>query len=166
MSYVQRPSPNFSKRPEGTRISAIILHADAGKTEEGTLSWICKKHDDPKKNVSYHYLVGRDGTVYQIVADSLKAWHAGASTFRGRANCNDYSIGVSFANDQLGEQFPLDQITAGADLTALLCLRHDIPLDRITTHAKVSPGRKRDPGPLFPFSAFIRSVDGLLQDDP
>jgi N-acetylmuramoyl-L-alanine amidase len=159
---VQRPSPNCSQRPPSARITAVIVHADAGTTEEGTLSWICTKHPNPKDNVSYHYLIGRDGTIYQCVADAMKAWHAGLSTFRGQADCNTYSLGVSFANNQQGEPFPADQVIAGAELVALLCLRHEVPVDRITTHAKVSPGRKRDPGDLFPWSAFLSHVKAEL----
>jgi N-acetyl-anhydromuramyl-L-alanine amidase AmpD len=117
---------------------------------------------NPESKVSYHYLVGRSGTVYQFVADNRRAWHAGVSTYRGQSDCNNFTLGVSFANNQKGEPFPPDQITAGAELVALLCLRHGIPVDRITTHAAVSPGRKTDPGKLFNLPHFIDSVNAEL----
>jgi N-acetylmuramoyl-L-alanine amidase len=164
MRIIQRPSPNFNRRPAGTRITAIVLHADAGSTEEGALSWICTKHPNPDDNVSYNYLISRDSVVYQCVADADRAWHAGRSSFRGRANCNDYALGVAFANNQKGEAFTEAAIDAGVELCALLCLRHNIPLDRITTHAVVSPGRKTDPGPLFSLATFVARVKAELSN--
>lgn len=154
LTIVQRPTPHQSARPVGTVIDLIVLHADAGMSDAGTVSWI----GNPTSKVSYHYLVGRDGTVYQFVPDERKAWHAGVSTFKGRNLCNDFSLGVSFANDQKGEAFPDEQIDAGVELVAALCRRHDIPVERITTHAAISPGRKFDPGPRFPLAAFIARV--------
>jgi N-acetylmuramoyl-L-alanine amidase len=158
MNIVQRMSPNQSARTNGVGIDCIVLHADAGKTDEGTIAWI----ESPDSKVSYHYLIDRAGVVHQFVPDERKAWHAGVSRFKGRDNCNDYSIGVSFANDQRGEPIAPDQVVVGAELVALLCLRHKIPVDRITTHAVVSPGRKRDPGSLFPLSAFLNHVRAEL----
>lgn len=161
-NVIQRPSPNHGKRPEGVAIDCLVLHADAGRSEEGTLSWLA----NPASKVSYHYLVGRTGTVYQCVPDKRRAWHAGVSTFKGRANVNDCSLGVSFANRQDGEPFPGAQLAAGAQLVADLCRKHAIPLDRITTHAIISPGRKHDPGPLFPLATFVRTVGALLSPEP
>jgi N-acetylmuramoyl-L-alanine amidase len=155
MKIVQRASPNYNERPNGGEISAIVIHADAGSTEEGTLSWVEKE----ESQVSYHYLVGRDGTVYQCVDDVDRAWHAGISSFAGVEDVNDYSIGVAFANDQRGEEFTPDQMLKGARLVANLCKKHGIPLDRITTHAAISPGRKHDPGPKFNWYEFLGAVD-------
>jgi N-acetylmuramoyl-L-alanine amidase len=146
MNIQQRTSPNRNTRPEGTEIDCIVLHADASTNEQGTLSWL----SIAASKVSYHYLVGRDGTIYQIVPDHKRAWHAGKSSFQGRADCNDYSIGVSFSNDQKGERFTPLAIEAGTQLLVELCKTYRIPTHRITTHAVVSPGRKFDPGPLFP----------------
>jgi N-acetylmuramoyl-L-alanine amidase len=153
-------SPNQSARPDGTAIDCIVLHADAGMTDEGTVSWI----KSAESKVSYHYLVGRTGTVWQFVDDLEKAWHAGVSTFQGRAFCNNYSIGVAFANNQKGEAFTASQVAVGAQLVADLCRTYGIPVERITTHAVVSPGRKHDPGPLFAFDSFIARVKTLLTE--
>lgn len=139
-------------------IDAIVIHADAGKSDAGTISWIV----DPASKVSYHYLICRDRRVVQFVPDAKKAWHAGKSEFLGRPDCNLYSLGVAFANNQTGEQFKVEQIEVGAQLVAQLCTTHCIPLPRITTHAIVSPGRKHDPGPLFNWAAFHARVTDLL----
>ena len=147
-------SPHYNKRPAGTVIDCLVLHADAGTSEAGTISWILS----PQSKVSYHYLVGRDGTVTQFVPDELRAWHAGASVFRDRKNVNDFSLGVSFANHQRGEGFKAAQLAAGRALVADLIWKHKIPLARITTHAAISPGRKFDPGPLFALATFLTDV--------
>jgi N-acetylmuramoyl-L-alanine amidase len=162
VAIIKRNSPNQSPRPEGSFIDAIILHADAGKSDIGTISWIQR----PESKVSYHYLVGRTGTVYQFVPDDRKAWHAGVSSFEGRAFCNNYSLGVSFANDQKGEPFTALQLSAGVELVAELCRTYEIPLNRITTHAAVSPGRKTDPGKLFPLHDFLARVGSILALPP
>ena len=108
VAIIKRNSPNQSPRPEGFSIDVIVLHADAGTSDIGTISWIQRA----ESKVSYHYLVGRTGTVYQFVPDDRKAWHAGVSSFEGRKFCNNYSLGVSFANDQKGEAFTALQLAA------------------------------------------------------
>lgn len=158
LRIISRPSPHHNARPAGTKIDLVVLHADAGRTEEGTLGWLASK----ESGVSYHYLIGRLGTIYQCVPDKRRAWHAGASVFEGRPNCNNYSLGVSFANRQDGEPFNARQLEAGVRLVADLCARHGIPVERITTHAAVSPGRKVDPGPLFPLEDFLARVAAAL----
>jgi N-acetylmuramoyl-L-alanine amidase len=158
MTIIQKPTPHHSVRPVGAPINCIIVHADASKSEASTIAWLA----DPASKVSYHYLIGRDGRVYQFVPDERKAWHAGVSVFNGQPDCNRYSIGVSFANDQVGERFPVVQVDAGVALCAMLCGRHGIELDRITTHAIVAPDRKKDPGPLFPWPQFLARIGAVL----
>lgn len=159
---VYRRSPNFGRRPEGTVVDCIVLHADAGRSDAGTVSWIMA----PASKVSYHFLVGRNGTIYQFVQAHLRAWHAGVSSFSGRQNVNDFSLGVAFANDQRGEPFSAAQLAAGVELVAGLCQSYKIPLRRITTHAAISPGRKHDPGPLFPLETFLADVGARLATPP
>ena len=160
MNIVQKPSPHHNARPHGSGVSLLVIHADASKSEAATIGWLA----DPVSKVSYHYLVGRDGTIYQFVPDERRAWHAGKSAFGGVEDCNDYSIGLSFSNDQQGEHFPAVQVDAGVALAVVLCLRHGIPIERIATHAKIAtpPGRKHDPGELFPWDQFIASIAAAL----
>jgi len=108
--------------------------------------------------VSYHYIVGRDGTVYQLVPDEERAWHAGESVWQGRPNCNDYSLGVALSNDGK-EPYPDAQVRAAGELVADLCRRWGIPWERIVSHALVSPGRKTDPWLHFPWGAFFAALD-------
>ncbi|MEK9810552.1 MAG: N-acetylmuramoyl-L-alanine amidase, partial [Candidatus Nanopelagicales bacterium] len=104
----------------GFRPSMVIIHADAGKTEAGTISWI----RNPTSEVSYHYLVGRDGKVYQLVHESDRAWHAGKSHWPGmtdtQGSVNSASIGVCFANDGT-ETYRDVQYAAGGELVADIC---------------------------------------------
>lgn len=162
LPIISKPSPNHSARPDGAKITAIILHADAGKSEFGTIAWL----RNPQSKVSYHYLVGRHGVIYQLVQDARRAWHAGPSSFDGVPNCNNYSIGVAFANDQAGEAFPDEQIDTGIQLVADLCRTHGIPVTRITTHAAIAlpEGRKRDPGSRFPLGGFLSRVGAILAE--
>lgn len=153
-------SPNQSPRPDGVGIDALVIHADAGRSTQGTLDWIC----DATSKVSYHYLIGREGAMHQCVPDDRKAWHAGLSSLHGRKLCNDYSIGVAFANDQRGEPFQPAAMAAGVRLCADLCRRYEIPLTRIARHSDVSPGRKVDPGPLFPWADFLVRIGQALKE--
>ena len=100
-------------------------------------------------HVSSHLLIDRQGSVTQYVPFNMRAWHAGESTFNGRNNCNDYSIGIELEGcDE--EAYKKDQYLVLAEITNLLCQRwQKIKKDRIVGHSDVSPGRKTDPGPFF-----------------
>lgn len=153
----QRNSPNFNTRPRDMPISLIVLHADAAKSITSSLSWILSRNS----RVSYHYMVGRFGHVYQCVDDVHRAWHAGVSAYAGVKGCNDYSVGVCISNDQVGEKFTDAAIESAARICATLMTNHpDITIDRIVTHAEVAlpKGRKHDPGPLFPMQKFLDRV--------
>lgn len=134
-------SPHHKPRPAGVKPSLIVLHATAGKSDKGDLAWLC----DVKSKVSYHYLVGRDGEVYEVVDPKAQAWHAGVSEWKGRKFCNQYSIGVAWSNrhDQT-EPLTGAQIRAMRELLNWLCERYP-SITEIVTHAMVSPGRKDDP---------------------
>jgi AmpD protein len=153
IALVRKPSPNFNQRPSGTAIDAVVLHADSAPKVSHSLDWIQRK----ESKVSYHYLIGRHGDVYECVTPNLRAWHAGVSTFKGRGNVNDFSIGVSFGNKNDGkEPYTEAQYQKGAELVReLMVLFPSITKDRITTHAVISPGRKTDPGPRFDLPYFL-----------
>lgn len=171
-----RPSPNHNARPAGAIVNTIVLHNTAGASELGDIEW-CQKDKaalsalwrsmDPAKRpkkpwspVSYHDIVGRKGKLYQLVETTRRAWHAGASSFDGRANCNDFALGIAFANRNDGEEgHTAEQLQAAADLCAARMQQHPaITLERITTHYIVSPGRKDDPRPPFALSLFLSMV--------
>jgi N-acetyl-anhydromuramyl-L-alanine amidase AmpD len=161
----QRPSPNQGRRPIGVDISAVVLHADASTATSGTLAWLKNR----ESKVSYHYLIGRAGHVYECVAPARRAWHAGRSSFDGVPDCNDYAVGVCFSNNMKHEEYMDRQVEAGAELVAGLMRRYPaITLERITTHAKVAlpPGRKTDPGARFPMTFFLSRVQHYYDADP
>lgn len=132
-------SPNFKARTQ--KPTLIVLHASAGKSDAGDLDWICRK----ESGVSYHYLVGRDGTVYELVDPAKhQAWHAGVSEWKGVKHCNGYSIGASWANRHDGEPLTGAQLKAMRELLDHLAAKHPTVVE-VVTHKDVAPGRKSDP---------------------
>jgi N-acetyl-anhydromuramoyl-L-alanine amidase len=105
--------------------------------------------------VSSHFVVHRDGAVRQFVSCDRRAWHAGRSHWRGRDNCNDFSIGIELEGLE-GALFELAQYEALRGLVATLVARH--PIVSIAGHEHVAPGRKRDPGPGFDWADLQRRL--------
>lgn len=134
-------SPNYKVRPSSVKPSVIVLHASAGKSDAGDINWICQA----KSGVSYHYLVGRDGEIYEFVDPKFQAWHAGESEWKGRKYVNQFSIGVAWSNrhDQT-EPLTGAQIRGMRDLLNHLAETYPSITD-IVTHQMVAPSRKRDP---------------------
>ena len=149
MKWVE--TPHQSGR-DGKAVKVVVIHGDAGKSDAGTVSWI----KAPESKVSYHYLVGRDGEVYQFVDEAKKAWHAGISDWPDctvSKSVNAYSIGVSFANDGTEAYKPV-QYVAGAKLVSEILKRYGLDHKAIVGHADVSPGRKSDPWAHFDWTYF------------
>ena len=138
---LSHPSPHHNARPKGSVIRCIVLHADAGNSDAGTLAWCA----DPASKVSYHILVGRNGKVYTLVHENRRAWHAGKGAWGGSTDVNSISVGVAFANkhDSLEPLTPL-QLAVMPDVVRGLRERHPT-IEAVVTHADVAPGRKRDP---------------------
>lgn len=136
-----RPSPNHSAR--SAAVTAIVLHADAAARLESSLDWVRRA----ESRVSYHVMIGRNGSIYAVVSPDRQAWHAGTSSLDGEAMCNRYSVGVCLSNTNTGEPFPASQLGAAADVCAVLCGFYGIEVSRIVTHAAVAlpAGRKTDP---------------------
>ena len=108
--------------------------------------------------VSSHVLIRRDGNVVQFVPFGERAWHAGASCFRGQACCNDFSIGIELEGE---DETPYDdrQYAALKDLILALCKAYPgISPREVAGHSDIAPGRKTDPGPAFDW---FRLYDGL-----
>ena len=96
--------------------------------------------------VSAHFLLRRDGQLLQFVSCDRRAWHAGASTWRGRENCNHYSIGIELEGLE-GSVFEPAQYSVLARLLRAVSTRY--PVDEVVGHEDVAPGRKFDPGAGF-----------------
>ena len=144
------PSPNFSDRAHGASdIDTIVLHHTASG---GTAQDVAHYFQNPSSQVSSHYIVGKDGVIVQSVPDGKKAWHAGTSTFKGRDNVNDFSMGIEIVNrGDSKDPWPEKQYEAVADLVAYLMKTYNVPMERITGHRDVAlpKGRKIDPADNF-----------------
>lgn len=162
MKIVPRPSPNYDHRPDGVAIDCIVLHATESDDTEQDVEWLDRK----KGNSSAHVVIDRDGTVFSLVDPSLRAWHAGVSSFKGRERVNDFSIGIEFANDcDHAEPFTEEQYGIGAQLVAgYMASYPDITIDRITRHSDIAlpAGRKTDPGGQFDIQKFLTLVQAAF----
>jgi AmpD protein len=113
--------------------------------------------------VSAHFLIRRDGTSIQFVSCDERAWHAGASTWRGRGNCNDFSIGIELEGLE-GSTFEVSQYETLVRLARQLGRRY--PIDAVAGHEHVAPGRKRDPGAAFDWPRVAAALADLDWDFP
>ncbi len=164
---VRRPSANCNQRPDPTEISLLVIHNISlppgqfgGSCVErlfcNQLDWSEHPFFETIQGitVSAHLFIRRDGQVLQFVPFHERAWHAGQSQFLGRANCNDFSIGIELegTDDSPYEVAQYDQLTR---ITRLL-LDHYPALapDRIVGHSDIAPGRKTDPGSHFDWALY------------
>jgi hypothetical protein len=148
-------SPNYNDRPASTVPTAIVLHATVGDVGP-SLNWL----SNPASEVSVHYLIDRDGTVYQMVPEALRAWHAGPSFYAGLSDWNNFSVGIELVNRNDGiDPYPPEQVDACKKLCAYLVYKYAITPDMIVTHKMISGAitGKSDPKG-FPLEAFIMSV--------
>jgi len=145
---IARPSPNHDDR-RGQAITMLVLHYTGMPTMAAALARLT----DPDAKVSSHYLVDEDGTVYQMVAEDRRAWHAGLSHWRGITDVNAASIGIEIVNPghEFGYRpFPPEQMAAVAALCREILGRHPgIAARNVVGHSDVAPLRKQDPGELF-----------------
>jgi len=151
------PSPNFNDR----RPAYVILHHTTNDTAEQALRTLT----DPLREVSAHYLVGRDGRIVQLVDERRRAWHAGQSRWGADADINSSSIGIELDNNGR-EPFAAAQIDALLRLLADLKSRYKIPTENFLGHADVAPGRKVDPSAHFPWRRLAQQGFGLWCDPP
>ncbi len=121
------------------------------ESAEAALDRLC----DPQFEVSAHYLIGRCGTVWQLVRDRDRAWHAGAGSWGGQADINSRSIGIELDNRGT-HPFSEPQMAALEGLLADLLARHDISKEGVIGHADMAPDRKIDPGPRFDWPRLAR----------
>jgi N-acetylmuramoyl-L-alanine amidase len=138
----------------------LILHytgmADSGQA----LQWLC----NPVSNVSSHYFVFENGHVLQLVPETRRAWHAGVSHWQGETDINSCSIGIEIANPGHPgglPPYPDGQIAAVLELCRDICERWSIRPERVLAHSDVAPGRKIDPGELFPWRRLAEGGVGV-----
>jgi N-acetylmuramoyl-L-alanine amidase len=163
MTPVARPSPNFDDRPNTTPIDMLVLHYTGMQTPEAALDRLC----DAAAKVSAHYLIDEEGTVYALVEEDRRAWHAGVSFWRGATDINARSIGIELVNPghEFGyREFPPPQMAALKELAVKILDRHPIPARNVVGHADVAPARKTDPGELFDWAGLAAAGIGLWPD--
>ena len=157
MALEQKPSPNFDER----RPNFVILHYTTNTDAERALRTLT----DPLAKVSAHYLIGRDGKIYQLVDERARAWHAGVSYWGGARDVNSASIGIELDND--GEEpFAEPEIAALLSLLADIKERYVLPAANFLGHADVAPRRKLDPGRRFPWQRLAAGGFGLWCEPP
>lgn len=161
-------SPNFGPRPPGARIDLVVIHsislppgqyggAEVAQLFTNTLDWNAHPYFKSIEGlaVSAHFFIRRNGELWQFVSCTDRAWHAGASHYRGRDNCNDDSIGIELEGLE-GETFDAAQYETLADVCAAIGQHY--PIQHIAGHQHISPQRKHDPGAGFDWSLLKRSL--------
>ena len=156
MNMIETPSPNFDTR--SLPVSLIVLHYTGMESAQAAIDRL----RDPEAKVSAHYLVAED----------MRAWHAGKSRWRGIEDVNSASIGIEIVNPghELGYRpFMEEQIDAVVRLVADITERHGITRGNVVGHSDIAPARKQDPGELFPWNrlaklrlALPRPTKGLM----
>jgi AmpD protein len=162
------PSPNCDERPAGSAIVLLLIHHISLPPGEfggpGIVELFTNRLDPAAHSfyatvagtrVSAHFLIRRDGELYQFVPCGARAWHAGESSWKGRAQCNDFSIGVELEGTDAAP-FTDAQYERLAALTRALKSRY--PIRDIVGHSDVAPGRKSDPGPHFDWVRYGRML--------
>jgi AmpD protein len=161
-------SPNCDERPAGSEVSLLVLHSISlppGEYGGEAIERLFTNCLDPAAHpyfqeicelkVSSHFLVRRDGALVQFVPVHARAWHAGASRWRGRERCNDFSVGVELEGTEDGP-FTEAQYRTAARLAG--ALRAVVPLRDVAAHSDIAPGRKSDPGPGFAWTRLLAAL--------
>jgi AmpD protein len=169
-----RPSPNADERPDGVEPDLLVIHNISLPPGEFGGPWIEQlflNRLNPDAHpyfreiaglrVSAHLLIQRTGALLQFVACSRRAWHAGQSSFQGRAACNDFSIGIELEGTD-DQPFSPAQYQRLATVTAQIQVRYPgITPERIAGHQDIAPGRKTDPGPCFDWDRYFAELGHL-----
>jgi AmpD protein len=158
------PSPNANERPEGDAVSLVVVHGISLPPGEFGGPYIDQLFTNSLKpeghpyfatiaalKVSSHILIRRDGEIVQYVPFDQRAWHAGASEYQGRSNCNDFSIGIELEG---ADDIPYTgvQYRQLAALVRALAAAYPSTRGHLAGHSDIAPGRKTDPGPSFDWS--------------
>ena len=162
------PSPNHGPRPPGTAVTLAVVHSislppgvmqgDAvHRLFTNRLDWDAHPYYQGIRGlkVSAHFFIRRSGRTVQFVSCDARAWHAGVSQWRGRDNCNDWSIGIELEGLE-GGGFEPAQLRQLARLLKALARRY--PVVEAVGHEHIAPGRKADPGPGFSWTALRRAM--------
>lgn len=161
------PSPNFNARPDNIIITGIVIHnislppSDFGKTDKDGMHFVkaffqnqLNPDDHPyfatiaDLQVSAHLFIERDGSITQFVNFNDRAWHAGQSSYLGRTNCNDFTIGIELEGDDFSP-FTNEQYIALSQVIMAIHQAYPNTLRHLMGHSDIAPHRKTDPGVHF-----------------
>lgn len=158
-------SPNYGPRPAGAKIDLAVIHSiSLPPSQYGTaqvhalfcnvIDWNAHPYYETIRGlrVSSHFLITRNGSLWQFVDCDARAWHAGSSHYRGRENCNDDSIGIELEGIEGG---PFEEAQYACLLPLLNDLRQRYPLAYVAGHEHIAPGRKQDPGAGFDWPRLV-----------
>lgn len=138
----------------------VIIHHTAQKACEQTL----KTFTLPRTQVSAHYVICKDGTIYHMLNDYLRAWHGGTGKWGNVTDINSTSLGIELDNNGF-EPFPEEQIKSLVSLLGLLKKNYNIPAANFIGHADIAPERKQDPNQNFPWKNLAEAGFGIWYDD-
>ena len=146
-------SPNFNKR-QSKKIKYLIIHYTALKDYSESLKYLC----DKSKKVSSHYLISQQGDVYNLVSEKMRAWHAGISYWKSDTDINSASIGIEldYSPNHKNNIFKKKMIKSLINLIKMLKKKYNIHNSNILGHSDISPYRKLDPGPKFPWKKLAK----------
>lgn len=153
------PSPNFEERQGGRQATILLMHYTGMACCIKAIDWLSR----PESKVSCHYVVDVDGTIWQMVAEARRAWHAGAGSWQGDCDINSASIGIEIHNpghDGGYPDFPDVQMRAVEALSKDIIARNSIKPERVLAHSDIAPGRKIDPGEKFDWARLARAGIG------
>ncbi|NDE90521.1 MAG: N-acetylmuramoyl-L-alanine amidase [Alphaproteobacteria bacterium] len=156
-------SPNFDARTGCTAPSLVVLHYTGMKDGAAALARLC----DREEKVSAHYVVEEDGRIFALVDETMRAWHAGKSFWRGISDVNSHSIGIEIVNpghEHGYRTFPDVQMHAVLELCQQIKTRYELPSNAFIGHSDIAPQRKEDPGELFDWKMLAQHGIGIWPD--
>lgn len=172
----QCPSPNQDERPAGCEPELVVIHGISlppgqfgGRHIHDFFTNCIDRGLHPyfeeicDLQVSAHLLIRRDGRLVQFVPFERRAWHAGASSWRGRGQCNDFSIGIELEGEDETPYTDEQYAELAGVLRSLWTVYSRLNARTIAGHCDIAPGRKTDPGPAFDW---LRLYDALAEPDP
>lgn len=161
-------SPNRDQRPSGIPVDLVVVHnisLPPGQFGGPYISDLftncldCNAHPYfdrlREMRVSAHFLVLRSGELIQFVSTEDRAWHAGVSSFDGRARCNDFSIGIELEGS---DELPFEPVQYDTLVCLTKALQARYPISAVAGHEHIAPGRKTDPGPCFDWAHYRKSL--------
>ena len=159
LAALVRPAPNVEPRRGAGKPSMLLLHYTGVESAAKAVDWLTRV----ESRVSCHYAVDEAGCITQMVAEDMRAWHAGEAMWDGESDINSASIGIEIHNPghEMGyPDFPEAQLEAIEALCKDIVGRRGIRPERVLAHSDVAPTRKKDPGEKFPWARLARAGIG------